>query len=207
VWAKVSSIGSASVGLEWTKEHDEVFKFEKVVTVEFWPNDSYITKCVSSTKIKNILQLTNYKPLYLITGIKTVMGAKAKTEDSASRDVNASMEIDATGPSGGTVPVKVEPKLELKKEDKVGMSFEGSSDFVFAFRIKKIVVDKKTQAAHADDVTKGALLGQDEALASLPYSVTAVVDAGPEDLEYVGYDDANEGEEVEDATVGVKADA
>jgi hypothetical protein len=200
VWAKIFSFGGASVGLEWTEKHDEVFNFENVITVEFWPSDDYITKCVSSPKIKSILQLTNYKkPLYLITGVKTITGAKAKTEESASRDVKAAVTVDATGPSGGTAPAKAGPELEHKKENKVGISFEESSDFVFAFKIKKITVDKKTKAEHTEDLTRGALLGQEEALASLPFKVEAVADAGPEDLGYVGENDA--GRE-EDATAG-----
>lgn len=189
VWAKVFSIGGASVGLEWTKKHDEVYRFEKMVTVEFWPSDEYITACVSKEKIKRILDLTNYKPLYLITGIKTVSGAKASTEDSSSRDVNASVEVDTTAASNGAVPVKGGPRFEHKKEDKMGQSFEESSDFVFAFKLKKITVNKKTKAVHAVDATKHALLSTDSTSSSLPFMVESVVDALPVDLGFVGESD------------------
>ena len=84
---------------------------------------------------------------------------KGKTEQSSSRDVNASADVSTTAISHGTVSGKVGPKLQLRKEDQSGQSFDESSDFVFAFRLKKITVDRKTKEAIAKDMRKGARLG------------------------------------------------
>jgi hypothetical protein len=83
-------------------------------------------------------------------------------------------------------------KAGQKKENKLGISFEESSDFVFAFKIKKIKVNKKTLASQTEDMTKGALLGQDDILASLPFTVESWDDAGPGSIGGLGYDDTAE---------------
>lgn len=61
--------------------------------------------------------------------------------------------------SGGTVPISGGPSVEGAVENKGSVSWEGSSDFVFAFRVRKVLVEKKTGAVKSDeDYKDGAML-------------------------------------------------
>jgi hypothetical protein len=190
VFTRVTGVGGGNINLEWTEAHDKVFSFERVVTVEFWPSYKYIDACFGTKDIESILQLTNYKPLYLITGIKTVTGAQAQSEDSKTMNVDGSGELDASGVSGGTAPIQGGTNAGAKKEDKLGVSYKSSSDFVFAFRVKKITVSKKTKEAIMEDMTKGTLLDGEQRSTPLSFEVEDFIDASPDDLGCVGHFDA-----------------
>jgi hypothetical protein len=70
------------------------------------------------------------------------------------------LAIDGTVISGGSVPAAIEPGIGIKVEEKRGTSWNGSSDFVFAFRVRKIRVSRKTKSLiDHGDYSKGAKLG------------------------------------------------
>lgn len=199
VYARVTGIGGGNINLNWTEDHDKVFDFERVVTVEFWPSYEYIDTCLATKDIDNILRLTNYKPLYLITGIKTVAGAKAHSEDSKTTSVEGSGELDASGMSGGAAPMQGGLNAGKAKEDTLGVSYGSSSDFVFAFRVKKITVCRKTKEAMMENMTKGTLLDEQQRPVPLSFEIEDINDALPNDLGCVGHIDADD---VDDAIVG-----
>lgn len=79
---------------------------------------------------------------------------------SRARDAKAGFAVDGTLTSAGHVPGKVEPAAEIKAETNKGTTWEDSSDFVFAFRVRKVLVDEKArEIAYNEDYNKGALLG------------------------------------------------
>ncbi|KAF2258824.1 hypothetical protein CC78DRAFT_621502 [Lojkania enalia] len=83
----------------------------------------------------------------------------AKSYTSRAHDGKVVVIVDGTGWSGGTAPVNVELGVEGKTKAKKSTTWEGSSDFVFAFRVRKAHVSKKTRAVDEnDDNTKDALL-------------------------------------------------
>lgn len=75
------------------------------------------------------------------------------------------------------------PEVEGKIEKKEGTTWEGSSDFVFAFRVRKVSVEKKTGALKEDDDYKtGAMLGNEIGKEDVPgLSISAVEDPEAED--------------------------
>lgn len=137
-----------------------MYAFERVDTSQFVPKEDYIQRCIEAEAVRRYLDRSRYrKPIYVITGIKTVYGAKAKSYVSRACSGKLGVSVDGTLWSGATVPVSLEPGVEGNGEAKSGTSWEGSSDFVFAFRVRKIHVNKKTQTADkSQDYNKGALL-------------------------------------------------
>lgn len=107
------------------------------------------------------LQISRYrKPIYIITGLKIVTGAEVKTQKSSVLGGTLALEVDGTVWSGGTVPISVGPGVEGKLGKETSMKWEGSSDFVFAFRVSKVFVQKKTgQVLNEEEYQKGAMLG------------------------------------------------
>lgn len=142
---------------------DEIYTFQRVETKQFVPKDDYIQKCIEAAAVRRHLDRSRYrKPVYIVTGLKTVYGAKAKSHMSREKTGQAGVSVDGTVWSGGTAPVSVELGVEGKVETKSGINWGGSSNFVFAFRVRKVHVNRKTQEVDKqDDYTKGALLGDE----------------------------------------------
>ncbi|KAF6812643.1 hypothetical protein CSOJ01_05062 [Colletotrichum sojae] len=102
-------------------------------------NDEESFTSVESANVRRFLQTSRYrKPVYIITGVKIVTGAKANSTKSRSVGGNLAVEVDGTLLSGGAVPIGGGPGIEGKVGKKAGTSWEGSSDFVFAYRVSKV---------------------------------------------------------------------
>lgn len=153
-------LGTVSAQKLIKSSNNEVYAFKRVVTMQFVPRDDYIQKCIEAEAVRRHLDRSRYrKPVYIITGVKTVYGAKAKSYKSRGHVSKLGGSIDGTVWSGGASPVSVDPGVEGKRETKSSTTWEGSSDFVFAFRVRKVHVNKKTQVPdEKHDYKKGALL-------------------------------------------------
>lgn len=92
----------------------------------------------------------------MVTSVKVVRGASVKTERARARGVEVGVEVD--GALMGGTPVSLGPELRMKREREEAGSFEGESDFVFAFGLRKIVVRRGTAdvVKHAE-YTTGAM--------------------------------------------------
>lgn len=137
--------------------------------------------------MKRFLEKSRYrKPVYIITGLKTVRGAQAKTLSTRSAGTGFKAEADGLLLSG---PVSVGPTVSGDRMGSQSMAWEGGSDFVFAFRVRKVLVKKKTGGVKSDeDYIKGAMLGKEgeSGAKELEFEVAFddEVDAVGEGLEY-----------------------
>ncbi|ETS87208.1 hypothetical protein PFICI_01036 [Pestalotiopsis fici W106-1] len=149
-----------NVGADWQDSNAELYGFKSVETTQFIPKEDYIQKCIEADAVRLYLDRSRYrKPVYIITGIKTVYGARAKSYKHKQHGGEVGIAVDGTIWSGGTAPLSVEPGVGGKRVTTTETTWEGSSDFVFAFRVHKIHVNRKTQAVdESHDYTKGALL-------------------------------------------------
>lgn len=178
----------------------EVYSFKRIETTQFIPTEDYIQKCIETEAVRRFLERCRYrKAVYVITGLKVVYGAKAKSYTSRAHGGAAAVAVDGTIWSGGAAPVSVEPGVEGRLETSKGTAWEGSSDFIFAFRARKVHVSKQTSLVDRnEDYTKGAMLGDnfEEIAKDLPeLSISSQEDPSPEDE---GYSEENlrEGETV-----------
>ena len=88
-------------------------------------------------------------------------GAKAKSAQAGASGGNLGVEVDGTIWSGGTVPISGGPGIELKRENRGSTTWEESSDFVFAFRVVKVMVRKKTGEVSVANYTRGGMFGRE----------------------------------------------
>ncbi|KAF6838215.1 hypothetical protein CPLU01_02576 [Colletotrichum plurivorum] len=134
------------VGAEIDNNDEEMFTFDTVETTEFVPTADYVESAVESANVRRFLQTSRYrKPVYIITGVKIVTGAKANTTKSRG------------------------PGIEGKVGKKVGTSWEGSSDFVFAYRVSKVFVSEDADKSPTEEeYRKGAMLGDERKEVKLP---------------------------------------
>ncbi|RFU35432.1 hypothetical protein B7463_g888, partial [Scytalidium lignicola] len=138
----------------------DLYAFDRLETTQFFPNETYLQKCIEAEPVHRYLDKSRYrKPIYVITGLKTVTGARAKSLRARTVSGSFGVEVDGTVWSGGSVPVGGGPHIGGKKETKIATSWEGSSDFVFAFRVRKVLVERKMGTVKKDeDYKTGAML-------------------------------------------------
>ncbi|KAF4626073.1 hypothetical protein G7Y89_g12088 [Cudoniella acicularis] len=178
------SLPTRSRNLTTNNSNDDLYVFDRVDTTQFIAKEEYLQTCIEATPVRRYLDKSRYrKPLYIITGIKTVTGAKAKSLKSCGVGANLGIELDGTVWSGGTMSIGGGPTIEGKTENKAGTTWEGSSDFVFAFRVRKVRVEQKTGTVNDDDdYTAGALLGNEVKKKGVPdLSISAEEDPKAED--------------------------
>lgn len=79
------------------------------------------------------------------------------------------VEVDATIWTGGAVPIGGGPGVEGEVGNKVSTKWEGSSDFVFAFRVSKVRVGEATgQVQSEKEHREGAMLEREYTKPKVP---------------------------------------
>ncbi|KAL1860722.1 hypothetical protein Daus18300_009065 [Diaporthe australafricana] len=145
-----------------SKSHEKTFAFDKIETTQFSPREDFIRRCVETSAVRRFLEVSRYRrPVFIVTGIKVVRGAKAKTSKSSSIGGSLGVEVDGTIWSGGMVPVSGGPSISGTISRKQGTSWEESSDFVLAYSVRMVKVSKGGQVSRDKDYKKGAMLDED----------------------------------------------
>ncbi|KAI1334570.1 hypothetical protein F5Y15DRAFT_289116 [Xylariaceae sp. FL0016] len=180
-------------GVGWENSNTSQYSFESLETVQFLPEQGYIRGCVSAASVRHYLEKSHYrKPIYIITGIKIARGAAARTTQKRGVDGSASVELDATAWTG--VPVGAGPGIGTSKSKSQSTAWEGSSDFVFAFRVRKILVDRKTGAVKKEeDYKRGAMLRLGE---SIKQEIEIVEKEVDDELNEFATEDLKDGDEL-----------
>jgi hypothetical protein len=107
--------------------------------------------------VQRYLEKSRYrKPVYIVTGLKTVRGAKVESRRARFLEGSVSAEVDGTAWTGA--PVSGGLEAARKMGDRVALAWEGATDFVFAFRVQKVTVERKTGAGRSEDYKRGAML-------------------------------------------------
>ncbi|KAF2025167.1 hypothetical protein EK21DRAFT_117095 [Setomelanomma holmii] len=148
------------VGAEWKKSDAKSFTFDRIDTTHFIPTEEYVTRCIENKAVRRFLETSRYrKSVYIITGVKVVSGAKGATTKSRGTEGMLGVQADGTILSGGMVPVGGGPELSRGRETKAAVSWEGSTDFVLAYKLSEVRVRKSGELKQERDYLKGALLG------------------------------------------------
>ncbi|KAI9667665.1 MAG: hypothetical protein M1821_000482 [Bathelium mastoideum] len=165
VWASfLQFVGiGGDFGLSSSKSDKDIYEFERLVTRYLVPSSKYIEEALSHPDVQDFLQRTKSRdPLYMITGIKLAIGATFAREKMRERGINAQFGIDLTAAGMGTTPIQVGPKVDLSRGSSDTESSSALSDFVFAYRLRRIRF-KKGIVVH-EDYTKHALYSNTESL-------------------------------------------
>lgn len=138
VWAQLlGTIGlDASAGVEHA--NDEVIHVRWLETVVFDPDIEYVRQAVNSTSVKAFLEASKFAlPVFIVTGLKIARGAS--TGSTAIRASCAKLGLSAPVPGSG---VGVGAAIDATKQSYEGTSFEGSTDFILAFRVRRVKYKK-----------------------------------------------------------------
>ncbi|KAK4225006.1 hypothetical protein QBC38DRAFT_531765 [Podospora fimiseda] len=135
IWTQFLSLTlgvGADISVEHSKTIQNTFHFRSMETIQFIPTTEYLEQALaaSPTALEYLRRSRFKKHLYVVTSVKIARGASAKSLHSSS---------------GGL-------------ETKIGI--DDSSDFVFAFGLRKVVVEKAGkpgQTLRQSEYTKGAM--------------------------------------------------
>jgi hypothetical protein len=131
---------------------------DKLETAVFDPDLEYVHRTVKAASVNSYLEASKFKlPVFMVTGSKIARGVAFG--NSAVRAVSAGLRGSA--PVGGS-GVSLEGHVESAQERYEGTSFEESTDFVLAFRVRK--VRYKKGKVRQEFYTKGASMqdGEDD---------------------------------------------
>jgi len=153
----LSGLGaSASVSHESLAE--QAYVFDVVDTTEFIPTPEYLARSMAAPAVVSFLEKSRFrKHVYMITALKVVRGARAKS--ALSQSLGAELKVGLDGTLTGA-PARFGPEVHGEWNDRESGSFGGSSDFVFAFRLRKVVVHRSEEITHVE-YTNGAMYDAD----------------------------------------------
>lgn len=163
VWTKsLSSFLSSgvSIGYQHSSSIHDLYSFEELVTREAYPTEDYLAMMVKKGAVRKYLERFDFKkPVYIVVGTKTVSGTNVKhvAKQDGRTECKLSVDLTLTG-----APTSLAPGLDAKNKKSDSIEFKGSSDFVFAFRIRKILVSREFTIKDQDDVEGGALGDYDD---------------------------------------------
>ena len=153
------SIGGEA-SLKGQKRGEDVYKIQKLETVYFHPQRSYIKKCLQLSDVEDYLEMgDNEPPVYLITGLKIAWGTTISTEHGRGYEGTAELGVSV---QCGPVDMDVGARAGVVRDSAVSSSFGKPADFVLGIQVQKIYHKKKFWSAERtlaiERVVKGAVL-------------------------------------------------
>jgi len=152
-WIHRSSDGSAGIlpkflqifGFGSIRDGSEdVFKCDEQETMFFLPTKEYLEKAIQTEGVQMYLSASRFKkPLYMITGLKIARGGKSSRTTTHEREGGFDIGVDNTLQAATGVPVTVGPGIQVASSWSESRSFQSSEDFVFAFRLHKLILKRK----------------------------------------------------------------
>ncbi|KUJ11255.1 uncharacterized protein LY89DRAFT_536265, partial [Mollisia scopiformis] len=130
------------VAAKWARDNTDLLEFRELEASFFEPDNEYLQKSVeNSQKIRDHINKTPGKSLYMVTGVKIAHGARSIIQVRNAVGVDVKLGVDATPFTG--VPVQGGPSFKIQDAHGERFQFEGSSDFVFAYRLLRIIPKPK----------------------------------------------------------------
>ena len=151
--------GGLPLGPEVDVEHSNktanAFAFDTVTTLAFEPTQEYVEEAIKAPAVQTWLREPKQRfapvvSLFLVTGMKLVKGAKIKYSTSQSTTVTGNIGIDVTA-----LGTTLGPKGHWISMTDDGTEFNRESEFVFAFRVKRL---KFGRTLKVEEYNKGAFL-------------------------------------------------
>jgi len=161
LWTELLSF-LVGLGMDAAVDHEssaeDRFAFDRLDTIEFMPTPEYLARNIAAPAVASYLKKSRFrKAVYMITAVKVARGARVKSAASQAfgAELNVGMDSTLTG-----TPVSFGPEVRTTWSSRESGSFGGSSDFVFAFRLRKVIVHRSGEITHAE-YTKRAMYDAD----------------------------------------------
>jgi hypothetical protein len=149
---------NADITYERSKTQVYTIEAESRLTQEIDPSAEYVKACFGQPSVKRHFAEKGYKDVYMITGIMTATKATV-----SNREARRTLFGGRLGISGAAVGVPLGVGVETQNEGGGKAQVEiGASDFVLAYRLRKITYLKVGRVKNMVDVKgKGTVLDGD----------------------------------------------
>ncbi|EFX03633.1 hypothetical protein CMQ_561 [Grosmannia clavigera kw1407] len=145
IWADIDLLPvRGDVGGHRKVEHTSAWQFDKIECQIFTPHADYVTQAIQSEDVQSHIRGFNLnlrKRLYMVTGVRIARGAQKAESVSHETGAHVKVGVDAVEFGGPPITAGIEPGLE--KEGAERHSFQGASDFVYAYRLAEIYYGKR----------------------------------------------------------------
>ena len=134
--AKVIGLVGVGVGadMSFKRDKNDVLSCSQLITMTFDPTDDYIADSMKLPEVQNFMRGCKFKsPVFMVTGLKIGRGGALQSGGSTNKGVRLEGGI---APPGS--PAQLEGKASIQSATKVGQSWNASSPFIVAFRVRKI---------------------------------------------------------------------
>lgn len=152
--ASVLGIG-ADVSVLLEREKGNILEFEQLETSFIEPDLGYVRAAMASPEAVRFYQGNPRKPAFIVTGIKIARGPAIERLKKWKYGVEGSAGADLTPVTGA--PITLGPSGSVGSNLTSSTAFSGSSDFVFAYRLKKVYKDRLGMVSKITDHVKGAV--------------------------------------------------
>ena len=140
-------------------------KADQVLTQEIRPKDSYVEKCFLHDEVKAYLEKTKFrKDLYMIIGIKAASSATVSSEAGSNTFLGGKVSVNPAAASG--VPIDVHAQASTSNNANTTAAF-GKSEFILAYRLRKITYLKTQRVKNNEDYDRGTALDNETPTAEI----------------------------------------
>ncbi len=180
--------GDASTNL--ARGRAEEHGADRLETRVFTPTQEYVKESLKKAPLSDEFVRAK-KGVYMITGVKIAYVASGKTTRTSKHGFELSPSVNLAAAS---VPITPGMKLSGNMADKEEVSFESSSDYVFAYRLTRIQYMPKQGIYAIEDFRKGALYNFEDQVvvdSSKDERAAHVEGNAPMEIEVIGVEGAD----------------
>ena len=155
IWARFLQVVGidAEARVTWNNSKGDKFEFKTLDTEFIDPTMEYYTQSVLAPSVAEYIVDTKFrKSIYIVTGVKIARGADVEQARSKEAGTHLKAGVDGTATAA---PVAAGPEVTISSSKSETTSSKGSSDFVFAYRLREIYYSKG-KVKHREH-NKGAL--------------------------------------------------
>ncbi|KAI3547302.1 hypothetical protein CSPX01_03739 [Colletotrichum filicis] len=139
-FAKVIGLfgSGAGAGVCSNKDKNDILSCERLETMTFDPTAEYIAESMELPEVARYMKGCRFKePLYMVTGFKIGRGGSLQSKSSQNRSLKLECGLNPPGS-----PFNIEGKVGIAREETESEVWKGSTDFIVAFRVRKIWYQK-----------------------------------------------------------------
>jgi hypothetical protein len=117
----------------------QTWAVDRIASTIITPSDALVDSALHHGDVPSRLKRWKFaQRLFMVSGTRVVHGARMKTAEESSVGGGLNAQADLTAATGGTVPGKTGIMADGKSKESQEMEFQGSTDFVFAYRLQEI---------------------------------------------------------------------
>ncbi|QPC79153.1 hypothetical protein HYE68_009905 [Fusarium pseudograminearum] len=180
---KARALGLLGLGtgssIERIRGSDDVISCHRLETLSFNPTDSYIEASMEDSNVKRFMRSSWFDaPVYMVTGLKIARGASRTSSTSSLLAVEHDTSLLPPG-----APVAVGGMARCSISDDQGERWDRSTDFILAFKVKKIWLDRKNEFKHKGHRKMAIMQSETSSVLEVAFIVRSDDNLTPEEVE------------------------